>query len=68
MRTDLPADEVKTGDKLVTACLRAKVNTVSENLSGKTTDKVENFDAVLCYNNDLESRKRVIARISRVWQ
>ena len=68
VRTDLPADEVKTGDKLVTACLRAKINTVSEKLTGKTTDKVENFEAVLCYNNDLESRKRVIARISRGWQ
>ena len=78
VRTDLPADEIKTGVKLVVACLRAEVSVtkdqnkedhgIYEKLTEKAKEQVADFETVLCYNNDLESRKRVIARIRRGWK
>ena len=95
MRTDLPVEEIKSGVKLIAACLRAKADvtigvvksTIStkpkssggkhsnqerqaeriKDVPGKPSEAIELFEKLLSYNNNLQSRIRVVARVRRGW-
>ena len=89
VRTDLPVEEIKSGVKLIAACLRAKADvtigvvksTIStkpkssggehsnqerqaesiEDVLGKPSETIELFEKLLLYDNNLQSRIRVVA-------
>ena len=81
VRTDLPVDEIKTGDKLIAACIRAEAVTTiaavraakkkqvtkAERIFGKPAEAIERFEEILTYSHDFQSRIRVVARVRRGW-
>ena len=75
VRTDLPADEIKTGGHMIAACLRAEavatiaaVKTVKPQLDSEAAEEsIQRFEEILSYSNDFSSRIRVVARVKRGW-
>ena len=68
VRTEMPIEEVKSRDKFITLCVEMKGSSHLVDGPGKHKFLVESFEDILKYNNDLESRKRVVARILRGWK
>ena len=64
----MPIEEIKTRDKFVALCLGTRGLERSVESLGKHVHMVDDFESILKYNNDLESRKRVIARVLRGWK
>ena len=63
----MASEEIKSKDKLIILSLRSKQLSNLMEVS-KVQCCIENFEAILKYTNDLESRKRVNARILRGWK